>query len=100
MRIILTGVAACAMLVAASGAKPATAMPIANIAANAAETSAQDVIPARYRHWRRYGHWGPRYRHWGPRYSYGYYPRYRPYYRRYYGPGFYIGPRGFGLRFW
>ena len=98
MKTILTGLAACAMLIAVGGPKSVAAMPMANIGASQAAPGAGDTVEVQWR--RRYGwggYWGPR-AYWGPRYySYGY----SPYYRRYYGgPSFYAGPRGFGFGWW
>ena len=91
----LAGLAALALIGAASLPLPATAAErhagISNDATVSTDMSA--------RHWRRhyYGHyWGPRYRTWGPRYGY-YGPRYGYYGGPYYGYGYpyYYRPRPF-----
>ena len=89
---ILAGLAATALLAAASGLTPAQAMPAQPSAISQANEAISNVVDVQWR--RRY--WGPRY--YRPYYG-GYYPYYRPYPYRYYapGPGFYIGPRGFGF---
>jgi hypothetical protein len=105
MKTILAGLGVCAILAVTAVPKSATALPAANLGAGAATTTNSDVLDVRYGYWRG-GHWrggwgpryrwGPRYGYWGPRYGYGAYP----YYRRYYGPHFYVGPRGFRFGVW
>jgi hypothetical protein len=94
--IILAGLAASAMLAAASGSTPAQAMPAQPSAISQANEATNNVVDVQWR--RRY--WGPRY--YGPRFGYmgpRYYPYYGGPYYRYYSPGprFFFGPRGFGF---
>ena len=109
MTRILTGIAALMIVGAAALPIPASAAEHGISKVQSTELSSQRRWH-HYRHWRRYGYWGPRYRYWGPRYRYGYYGypyRYRhygyygyPYYHRYYhrpAIAFGIGPFGFGV---
>lgn len=102
MRTIPAGLAAAALLAAAAGSTPATAMPIADLGATQANPAAGDTVQVQWRRYHRYWGYRPYWRHryygyrYNPYYSYGYYP-----YRRYYGgPSFYVGPRGFGFGWW
>jgi hypothetical protein len=102
---ILTGLAATAMLAAASGLTPAQAMPAQPSAISQANEATSNVVDVQWRRGYRGRYWGYRGRYWGPRYYGGYYPRYYGGYYPSYGYGYpyyagpYIGGFGFGIGF-